>query len=413
MNIRNNLDDGKCLHYQERMRSLIEAFKVQLSKHIQASELFRNMSEVHVQVQTCGPLRQRLYAAKESEDVAVLQCISSTTLPQFRRLSSRKSVAARCEVDGSASNDGAPAASVPQGRRSSQVKRRSTVESVSQQIVDPLTASNLSPDARTNNDQEQHDLNVQTANIPSPRPKASCRTSEGADIVSDGVELQEVVVERYGHSQAKADSLSRAAAVSLSSKADTSKRLSTAQGLAESRDAKEATHDARRKSATRLSEVSRTAASAAASAVSATATGRHISPQPHHMLGPGAQNRTVEHVAGRAKPGGASSVEGSDPCVQLPLTVGRERHKPSLAADGTEAAEPESNSGDGTSMMLVAHAQHSGQIVSSTQGQTRPVLQRKKEKQLLKTRPSVSRATKARFDLSDFPPPPPYEYDWA
>lgn len=413
LNIRENLDDGKCLHYQERMSAMIGAFKKQLSKHIDASDTFRSLSETHLQMQTCRPLRQRLYKAVQSDDIDMLQFISRTTLPQFRRLSGRKSFVAQSEGDGPISGGRSSTVAAPPGRRSSRVMQRGMVQSVSQHTPDPSTAINLGKGV---------------SNL-----ENSCRTTTITDSgAADGVELQEVIVERLDDSQVQRDSVSRAASNSRSSKADTARTLITAQGFINPQIVTEAKPDARRKSATRnrLPEASRNSASAAASALSPAKTGRHNSPQPHQMLEsePGrtakystatatlapldggkssVQKRADNLATGRDKPL-ASILESRKSSVHLSSVLDRELVK---SPPGAEAIEPVSNSAESASIFPVAYAQLSGQTASSVKGQSGLVMKQKQQDG--KSRPSKKATASKAPDLSDFPPPPPYEYEWA
>jgi hypothetical protein len=83
IDIRANLDNGKCAHYEQRMRTLIQSFIERLKAHIHASETFRVLTENEVEKDAFRPFRKLLYGAKQSEEVKVLRRISSTSLKQY------------------------------------------------------------------------------------------------------------------------------------------------------------------------------------------------------------------------------------------------------------------------------------------------------------------------------------------
>lgn len=86
MEINPSLDNGSCQEYQRQMSAMIECFKQQLFKNVRASEMFRHTTEGDLRFMSCQPLRQKLYGARESEKMKVLQRIATTTLPEYRKL---------------------------------------------------------------------------------------------------------------------------------------------------------------------------------------------------------------------------------------------------------------------------------------------------------------------------------------
>jgi hypothetical protein len=85
IDVRSNLDRADCSQYQLRMHAMVDSFKLQLAKHTDVCEMFRDTVEIDLEHEVCGPLRRQLYGARVSEDVKVLDCIASSTLRQYNQ----------------------------------------------------------------------------------------------------------------------------------------------------------------------------------------------------------------------------------------------------------------------------------------------------------------------------------------
>jgi hypothetical protein len=277
INIRANLDDGKCNHYQERMRAMVKTFKKQISNHVQASETFRNETETRVRAESCRPLRQRLYGARQSENVKVLRCISSTTLPQYRQLAQKYRQLAQLETDKRFADDRSPPEAASPNQRSSTDSRRGSQSSAFDEIGNPLTA---------NNERVSHQAQLRHSKRRAPLDSAESATSS-----ADGEGLQEIIIEGLNDAHVRKSSVMHRAAleqdtVSSPAEPSVSKRLTTTQsaGAVDPKKLTQARPDARRKML--IPAASSTAPPAAAGVFSLSKTAAHSSPQPQQPLAP-------------------------------------------------------------------------------------------------------------------------------